>query len=52
MKTVKEDINIDLEIYSSKWSDSDLVEFRNIMKKIKSKKNKHIQLNFRQMALV
>jgi hypothetical protein len=52
MKNLKGDINIDLEIHSSQWSDSDLKEFRNLMKKIKVKKGKHIQIHFRQMASV
>ncbi|MEA5460553.1 hypothetical protein VB796_15970 [Arcicella sp. LKC2W] len=52
MKTIKEDINIDLEIHSSQWSDADLIEFRSIIKKIKSKKRKHIQVGFSQIASV
>jgi hypothetical protein len=52
MKNIKEDINIDLEIHSSQWTDSDLMEFRNIMKKIKSKKSKHIQVSLMQLASV
>jgi hypothetical protein len=53
MKLIKEDKNIDLEIQSSQWSDTDLNEFRTIMSQIKAKKHrKRLQIDFVQMVAV
>jgi hypothetical protein len=53
MKLIKEDKSIDLEIQSSQWSDTDLIEFRAIMSQIKAKKHrKRLQIDFVQMVVV